>query len=631
MFRYLLSRAGRSRAKCILIIDKKSAFLHAPIKRKAALIPPAGEALPDEIWELLKALPGMRDASVAWQDFQCDKYTNAFGYERCASDSCAYYHAVYDLAMMIHGDDSMIEGEKPELMKHKNFAVENFECNEPTLIGLDPGLAKEGKMLGRRIWVDDHGWHFEGDEKHVRRFLEITGLAAERTKPAPTPGTTESRKGSDAEVRLNAEEHATFRSSTGVAQYLAGPRFDVKYAVKELARLASCPDQGATAMTKRLGRYLVGRPRMVWHFWWQPLQDRAKVKVDANHAGCQRTGKSSTGMCVFLGRHVLVDLAVTQVLISLSSGESEFYAIIRGVAEAIYLIQFFDHFNHKIECDVLTDSSAAKGMTSRLGLTRRTRHINHKLLWVQQVVKEKRVKIKKEPGEENEADLGTKYTAPRVQDYLLSKLPITFLTFSGQVVPLNALKDLEEAQDRTIVSLAAMNGLLLVLFLIAVVVCLWFWWTKKNLKKETEVLSTEVKELKDKLKKSEAEHASTSEVEGAGSSSSGINRAAFPGASHVPKSTAEAESYCVLPRPRTTNRRPFSFTDEDPTISSEESFPRTTTCPDCERLVNIWIVKDNKNGNAGRRYTKCTANHFNWCDVVLWEHGRKVTRKKPNL
>lgn len=354
-----------------MIIDKKSAFLHAPMKRRAALIPPRGEAADDEIWELLRALPGMRDASVAWQDFQCEKY-GEFEYERCAGDSCAYFQAVLDLAMMIHGDDSMTEGERESLMKHKAYAMQTFECNEPTLIGLDPDLARDGKMLGRRIWVDEQGGHFEGDEKHVRRFLGINGLAGERTKPAPTPGSLESRKMPDAEEKLDSREHGEYRSSTGLAQYAAGPRFDIKHSVKELARLASSPDKGGVAMTKRLARYLVGRPRMVWHFWWQAKTGKLIVKVDANYAGCPRTGKSSTGMVVFLGRHVLIDLATTQVLISLSSGESEFYAIVRGIAEAIYWMQFLKHFHHAVEAEVLTDSSAAKGMTQRLGLTRRT-------------------------------------------------------------------------------------------------------------------------------------------------------------------------------------------------------------------------------------------------------------------
>lgn len=637
VFRYLLSRAGQSRKRCILIIDKKSAFLHAPMKRRAAVVPPEGEAEEDEIWELHKALPGMRDASVAWQDFQYEKYTE-FGYDRCPGDSCAYFQYLLDLAMMIHGDDSMIEGLKEALLRHKAYAEENFECNEPTMIGLEPGCVREGKMLGRRIWVDGHGWHFEGDDKHIRRFLELTGLSAERTKSAPTPGTAESRKAADAEVKLNYQEHAEYRSSTGVAQYAAGPRFDIKFAVKELARLASSPDRGAIQMSKRLGRYLIGRPRMVWHFYWQPKQGVAKIKVDANHGGCASTGKSSTGMMVFLGSHVLVDQAITQVLVSLSSGESEFYGVIRGVSEAIYLVQFLGHFAHTIEAEVCTDSSAAKGMTQRLGLTRRTRHINHKLLWIQQVIKDRRVKLLKEPGEENEADLGTKYTTSRVQDYLLSKWPITFLTLAGQVVPLNAKKDIEDAQDRTIVSLAAMNGLLLVILAVMVVIGLWMCFQNRSLLKEVESLKKKQRELEETKKESEeqkrnagsaeSEHSTKSDT---GAASSGLIRVRTGEIHHVPRSTRESETYCVIHQPRSTNRRPFEFTEADPTVSLDETYPQRTKCRDCDETVNIWVTRDNKNGNAGRRYTKCRKGHFNWCDVVLWEHGQKVLRKKPDL
>lgn len=90
----------------------------------------------------------------------------------------------------------MTEGERKELEKRKAYAQQHFECNEPTMIGLDPDMKREGKMLGRRIWVDDHAWHFEGDEKHVRRFLELTGMQGERTKPAPTPVTSGVAKGS---------------------------------------------------------------------------------------------------------------------------------------------------------------------------------------------------------------------------------------------------------------------------------------------------------------------------------------------------------------------------------------------------------------------------------------------------
>lgn len=73
----------------------------------------------------------------------------------------------------------------------------------------------------------------------------------------------------------------------------------------------------------------------------------------------------------------------------------------------------------------------------------------------------------------------------------------------------------------------------------------------------------------------------------------------------------------------------MNLKEEDPTISADETYPRTTKCCDCDERVNIWTTRDDKNGNAGRRYTKCSKGHFNWCDMVFWESGKKVLRKKP--
>lgn len=434
-------------------------------------------------------------------------------------------------------------------------------------------------------------------------------------------------------MKLNHAEHAEYRSTTGVAQYAASPRYDIKYSVKELVRLASSPDRGATQMSKRLARYLVGRPRMVWHFWWQKKPDVCRTTVDANHGGCARTGKSSTGMVVFLGKHVLVDLAVTQVLISLSSGESEFYGIIRAVAEAIYLVQFLNHFGHTVECHVLTDSSAAKGMTLSLGLTRRTRHISHKLLWVQQVVKDKRVKILKTEGEENEADIDTKYTTAKIQDYLLSKLPLTFLTFAGQVIPLNAKEDWSEDRERMLNSLAAMNGFMMVLVSVLVIICLWMCWQGRGQRKEIEKLKECIaKQRKKEKKRDETQSSEADERSSSGASSPGINRATRRGISHLP-TTAECEM-CELPQQRVTTRRSIESIDTrdaDPTISGDDFYPATTYCRTCQERVNVWTVHDNKNGNKGRKYCKCSQGHFFWCDWVSWENGVKVLRKKGGL
>ena len=149
---------------------------------------------------------------------------------------------------------------------------------------------------------------------------------------------------------------------------------------------------------------------------------------------------------------------------------------------------------------------------------------------------------------------------------------------------------------------------------------------------EKELVKPMQKARRRKRAKVEKEQSEQQANSASGASSSGLIRVAPGEISHLPRSTHEAETYCVIKQQRNlANRRPFEFTDADPTISLDESYPRTTTCPDCNERVNIWITRDNRNGNAGRRYTKCSNKHFHWCDVVLWEHGRKVVRKKPNL
>ena len=57
------------------------------------------------------------------------------------------------------------------------------------------------------------------------------------------------------------------------ANYLALDRPDIQYAVKEMCREMSNPTRGDLRRLRRLGRYLVGRPRSVWSF---KFQDAAK-------------------------------------------------------------------------------------------------------------------------------------------------------------------------------------------------------------------------------------------------------------------------------------------------------------------------------------------------------------------
>ena len=62
---------------------------------------------------------------------------------------------------------------------------------------------------------------------------------------------------------------------------------------------------------------------------------------------------------------------------------------------------------------VLTDSSAAKGVSDRLGLGK-LRHVQTRYLWLQERVHMKHLEVEKVPGAKNVADILTKATTAEV-------------------------------------------------------------------------------------------------------------------------------------------------------------------------------------------------------------------------
>ena len=59
------------------------------------------------------------------------------------------------------------------------------------------------------------------------------------------------------------------------------------------------------------------------------------VYTGSDHAGCINTRKSTTGVCIFYGKHLIRSSSTTQGVIALSSGEAEFYAMVKGTSAGL--------------------------------------------------------------------------------------------------------------------------------------------------------------------------------------------------------------------------------------------------------------------------------------------------------
>ena len=94
---------------------------------------------------------------------------------------------------------------------------------------------------------------------------------------------------------------------------------------------------GAMAGLKRMARFLKRQPRLVRHFVRQRPGDRMTVVskrcldgfANSDFAGCLATMKSTSAVILMIGQHCLKTMATTQTVQALSSGEAEYYSLVK--------------------------------------------------------------------------------------------------------------------------------------------------------------------------------------------------------------------------------------------------------------------------------------------------------------
>ena len=174
-----------------------------------------------------------------------------------------------------------------------------------------------------------------------------------------------------------------------------------------------------------MARYLRLRPRLVRKYDYQ-LAPHLEVYTDTDWAGCARTRKSTSGGCLLWGNHILNTWSATQASLALSSGEADFYGVVKGTGIGLGQAALFNDIGVNNPLRVWTDSSAAIGICGRQGLGK-LRHVACQTLWVQQLVTDKRLHIFKVNGEVNPADLGTKHVDAGTLRRHVAKLGYQFL------------------------------------------------------------------------------------------------------------------------------------------------------------------------------------------------------------
>eukprot|EP00438_Fugacium_kawagutii_P035573 Skav206146 [mRNA] locus=scaffold2285:21167:21949:+ [translate_table: standard] len=234
--------------------------------------------------------------------------------------------------------------------------------------------------------------------------------------PSTSTGTTV--KPNHVPQPLCQTDHKRYRAIVSKLLWLALIRPDIAYAAKELSRDLTAPTTESVTKVKHLLRYIAGTKDHCQRLCPDMMLSDSDCTldidcfVDSEWAGCRTTRKSTSGTIVQLLNSTVSFGSRTQGTIALGSGEAELYSIGQGTSEALFVRNLLIEANlaKAVNIIVYTGSTAGKSMAMRFGAGKKTRHVELRFLYVQELVGKEIIRLKKANAEYNCAEVLSKYT-----------------------------------------------------------------------------------------------------------------------------------------------------------------------------------------------------------------------------
>ena len=294
-----------------------------------------------------RLLPGQRIGASAWYLFAKDLLGKACLVNFEKEPTLFRSEAPGSRAgVILHADDGLLASTEEERTKLKGILREKVtvEFSEPLL-----RVGDELEFLKRKYVLLENGIGMYSNGRYAEALLAALGPKL-RGRDSPSDHTFLEQ---DSSAELPPGECKVYREAVGRLLYLSHTRPDVQFAVCVLSSKMATPTKGAFKWLQRVVGYLADCPAIgfiikpnknngcLGYEPDQPLAPGSTIVVesvtDADWAGCRRTRKSHTSIQLYVGGSLVSSMVRSQRSIALSSGESEYIALVAGAAEGIYL------------------------------------------------------------------------------------------------------------------------------------------------------------------------------------------------------------------------------------------------------------------------------------------------------
>ena len=422
----IMMKSDKIKNFTVSAIDVITAFLNAFLKPNERLfIRPPPEYLErhglsnDYVLKLNRSLYGTRSAAKNWQDCFTGILHEA-GLHELKSEPNIFKNESGSVCLVVHVDDALIAGDGDDVQKLITFISTKVKIRDQI-----QSLKKDGdelEFLGRTVRRTAKGFQVVSDAglKTLSKLKTLLGM--ENSSSVSTPAVAATKN--DDVTGLSDDDASLYKSGTGMALWLAHDRVDCQFAVRSLAQRMSNPRVCDLAALKRLVRYLVLVPQLTYVY--EPSGNTKAIQgwSDSDWGGDIVGRRSCSGGLVCFQGMLLCSWSRTQHVISLSSAEAELYALSLLACEALAVQNVLCELGHEGTFVCLhTDSSAAKANVEKSS-SRGMRHIEIKELFIRDLLKMQRIRIRKTSGLCNVADVLTKGVDKATLSRLLNLLPV---------------------------------------------------------------------------------------------------------------------------------------------------------------------------------------------------------------
>ena len=316
------------------------------------------------------------------------------------------------IIIAIYVDDLLVTGSDEKLIKEfKAEMLEVFEMTDLDLMSF---------FLGMEV-KQDHEGIFVCQKKYAREVLKKFHM--EDCKSTTSPMNQKEKFSKDDGVDKVDEKH--YKSLIGCLMYLSATRPDILFAVSILSRFMHCASEVHLQAAKRVVRYI--KDTLDYDVKYSHSHNfKLYGYSDSDWVGCVDDLRSTTSYCFTFGSGVFSWLSKKQEVITQSTAEAEYVAVVAAVNQALWIRKIMTdlHMEQEENTQIFVDNQAAISIANDPMFHGKIKHFKIKLFLLREVQREGEVKLLYCKTENQSVEILTK-TLPKTRfEYLRQKLGV---------------------------------------------------------------------------------------------------------------------------------------------------------------------------------------------------------------